>query len=69
MARSLRCSRGGPSDFGHDVFPQAVEQNLAVFAWRLSSPVIDICTPEGLTLGRSASKTRVSWLEGDARAL
>jgi NDP-sugar pyrophosphorylase family protein len=44
------------SDFGHDVFPPAVEQGLEVFGWRLSSPVIDIGTPEGLTLARSASK-------------
>src|SRR5947207_283090 len=45
-----------PSDFGHDVFPKAVDQGLAVFAWRLSSPVIDIGTPQGLSLARANAR-------------
>jgi mannose-1-phosphate guanylyltransferase len=45
--------RGLACDFGHDVFPWAVERGLPVFAHRLSKPVIDIGTPEGLALARS----------------
>jgi NDP-sugar pyrophosphorylase family protein len=44
---------GVPSDFGTDVFPSAVERGLPLFAARLSSPVIDIGTPEGLSLARA----------------
>jgi mannose-1-phosphate guanylyltransferase len=40
-------------DFGNDVFPNAVERGARVYAWRLSSPVIDIGTPEGLSLART----------------
>jgi NDP-sugar pyrophosphorylase family protein len=45
--------RGVVSDFGHDVFPWALERGLPLFAYRLSRPVIDIGTPEGLALARS----------------
>jgi mannose-1-phosphate guanylyltransferase len=45
--------RGVERDFGHEVFPWAVERGLPVFAYRLSKPVIDIGTPEGLALARS----------------
>jgi mannose-1-phosphate guanylyltransferase len=41
------------SDFGIDVFPQALQSGLPIFASRLASPVVDIGTPEGLSLARS----------------
>lgn len=44
---------GVERDFGHEVLPWAVERSLPVFAYRLSRPVIDIGTPEGLALARS----------------
>jgi NDP-sugar pyrophosphorylase family protein len=44
---------GVECDFGHEVFPWAVERGSPVFAFRLSRPVIDIGTPEGLALARS----------------
>ena len=39
-------------DFGHDVFPSALERGLPISAHRLARPVIDVGTPEGLTLAR-----------------
>lgn len=45
---------GEPSDFGRDVFPDAVKSGSPVFAYRLAAPVIDIGTPEGLSLARAS---------------
>jgi len=39
---------GTASDFGEDVFPAALEQELTIFGHRIPKPVIDIGTPEGL---------------------
>jgi NDP-sugar pyrophosphorylase family protein len=47
---------GVESDFGRDVFPRAIDRGLPVFAGRLASPMIDIGTPEGLSLGRSTAR-------------
>jgi mannose-1-phosphate guanylyltransferase len=44
-------------DFGHDVLPSAIDAGLSVYAHRLSNPVIDIGTPEGLALARSTAET------------
>jgi NDP-sugar pyrophosphorylase family protein len=44
---------GAVCDFGEDVFPHALASGLPIFAFRLGSPVIDIGTPEGLSLARS----------------
>jgi mannose-1-phosphate guanylyltransferase len=41
-------------DFGHDVFPTAVELGLPIFSYRIGSAVIDIGTPEGLALAEAA---------------
>ncbi len=46
--------RGAFSDFGEDVFPHALASGLPIFAYRLSRPVIDIGTQEGLSLARSS---------------
>jgi NDP-sugar pyrophosphorylase family protein len=43
-----------PSDFGHDVFPSAVNRGLPIFAYRIAQRVIDIGTPEGLALAGTA---------------
>ena len=43
------------ADFGDDVFPNALEQGLPVFAHRVSSPVIDIGTPDGLARARAVA--------------
>jgi NDP-sugar pyrophosphorylase family protein len=43
-----------PSDFGHDVFPRAVNSGLPLFAYRIAGRVIDIGTPEGLELADTA---------------
>jgi mannose-1-phosphate guanylyltransferase len=40
-------------DFGEDVFPKVLASGVPIFAYRLRTPVIDIGTPEGLTLARS----------------
>jgi mannose-1-phosphate guanylyltransferase len=40
-------------DFGHDVFPHAVELGLPVYAHPLRTPVIDVGTFEGLALARA----------------
>ena len=45
---------GAPSDFGHDVFPSAVEQGLPLFGYRMAGAVIDIGTPGGLALAEAA---------------
>jgi NDP-sugar pyrophosphorylase family protein len=45
---------GEASDFGRDVFPGAVDGGSPVFAYRLATPVIDIGTPEGLSLARAS---------------
>ncbi len=44
---------GEEADFGRDVFPRALERGLSIYAAPLGSPVIDIGTPEGLSLARS----------------
>jgi NDP-sugar pyrophosphorylase family protein len=44
--------QGVESDFGGDVFPAALRRGCLLYAARLSQPVIDIGTPEGLTLAR-----------------
>jgi mannose-1-phosphate guanylyltransferase len=43
-----------PGDFGHDVFPSAVNRGLPVIGYRIGDPVIDIGTPEGLELADAA---------------
>jgi mannose-1-phosphate guanylyltransferase len=45
---------GRELDFGHDVFPNALGRRLPIFSHRLSRPVIDIGTPEGLERGRTS---------------
>jgi NDP-sugar pyrophosphorylase family protein len=44
-------------DFGHDVFPGALDRGLPLFAHRLSRPVIDVGTLEGLALARTQAGT------------
>jgi NDP-sugar pyrophosphorylase family protein len=44
---------GGPSDFGHDVFPAALASGRRLGAYLLPGPVIDVGTPEGLACARS----------------
>jgi len=44
------------ADFGQHVFPSALSAGLAIEAVRLTSPVIDIGTPEGLALAREAAQ-------------
>lgn len=46
---------GTESDFGLDVFPTALARGLPVFAFRLSVPVIDVGTPEGLARARAGA--------------
>ena len=46
--------RGTVSDFGADLFPAALQEGLSISTFRLSRPVIDIGTPEGLRAARSA---------------
>jgi NDP-sugar pyrophosphorylase family protein len=43
-----------PLDFGHDVFPRAVDAGLPLFAYRIAGRVIDVGTPEGLALANAA---------------
>jgi mannose-1-phosphate guanylyltransferase len=59
---------GAVCDFGEDVFPQALARGLPIFAFRLRSPVIDIGTPEGLSLARSSVSMRSARGEGAAAA-
>lgn len=47
-----RLSSGVELDFGLDVFPTALGQGARMFGYRLSQPVIDVGTPEGLELAR-----------------
>jgi NDP-sugar pyrophosphorylase family protein len=42
----------GPSDFGHDTFPSALEAGKRIGGYRLAEPVIDVGTPEGLAEAR-----------------
>lgn len=44
---------GVPFDFGYDVFPRALAEGASLVAHRLSSPVVDAGTPEGLAAVRS----------------
>jgi NDP-sugar pyrophosphorylase family protein len=48
-----------PSDFGHDVFPSAVNGGRPIFGYRIADPVIDIGTPEGLALANAAVREPV----------
>jgi NDP-sugar pyrophosphorylase family protein len=50
---------GAPSDFGHDVFPSAVNAGRPIFGYRIANPVIDIGTPEGLALANAAVREAV----------
>ena len=43
------------SDFGHDVFPQALAGGADMFVYELPRPVIDIGTPEGLVAARETA--------------
>jgi mannose-1-phosphate guanylyltransferase len=45
---------GAPSDFGHDVFPSAVNRGLPIFGYRIAQRVIDVGTPQGLALAGAA---------------
>ena len=49
---------GRESDFGTDVFPAALQRGLPLYATRLAQPVIDIGTPEGLTLARATVRAQ-----------
>ena len=51
---------GAFSDFGHDVFPQALASGVDMFTYELRYPVIDVGTPEGLAEAREAQLTRPS---------
>ncbi len=51
---------GVASDFGHDVFPAALERGASIAAYRLPGDVIDVGTPMGLELAR-AEAARSSW--------
>jgi len=44
-------------DFGHDIFPAALARGSRVLAFRLPQPVIDVGTPEGLSLARARAAT------------
>ncbi len=44
-------------DFGHDVFPAALARGSRLLAHKLSRPVIDVGTPEGLALARARAAT------------
>jgi NDP-sugar pyrophosphorylase family protein len=43
-------------DFGHEIFPAALAAGAPIYAARLSSPAIDIGTPEALALARSIAE-------------
>jgi len=45
--------RGVFCDFGEHLFPQLLHQRRPLAAFQLRRPVIDVGTPEGLSLGRS----------------
>lgn len=49
-----RMSRGVVSDFGTDLFPEALRWGLSISTFRLSRSVIDVGTPEGLHAAQSA---------------
>ncbi len=44
-------------DFGHDVFPASLVSGARILAFKLSQPVIDVGTPEGLALARARAAT------------
>jgi len=44
---------GQDLDFGNDVFPDALERGARIFAHKLSTPVLDIGTPQGLEQARA----------------
>ena len=44
---------GAVADFGHDVFPAALEAGAKLAIYRLAAPVVDIGTPEGLERARA----------------
>jgi NDP-sugar pyrophosphorylase family protein len=60
---------GSVCDFGEDVFPRAIASGSAIFASRLASPVIDIGTPEGLSLARASVSTSAVAVGGSAPRL
>lgn len=47
-----RLAAGAFCDFGNDVFPSLIAEGAPVATLRLRAPVIDIGTPEGLSLAR-----------------
>lgn len=49
---------GIESDFGHDVFPAALDRRVRIRAHRLAEPVIDMGTPDGLARAREHAATR-----------
>jgi NDP-sugar pyrophosphorylase family protein len=48
---------GARADFGRDVFPQALERGIHVYAHKLKQPVIDIGTPNALAAARALYAT------------
>jgi mannose-1-phosphate guanylyltransferase / phosphomannomutase len=60
---------GVAADFGHDLFPNALERGAPIFAYRLSTPIIDVGTPEGLELARAAVARFPTGDEGAADAI
>jgi mannose-1-phosphate guanylyltransferase len=50
-----------PLDFGDEVLPAAVASGEPVFAHRLAAAVIDVGTPEALSVARQAVVERSSW--------
>lgn len=61
--------RGVALDFGHDVFPRAIEEGRRLAAYILDAPVIDVGTPEGLVRARAEfaaeTKTPAARRQGD----
>jgi NDP-sugar pyrophosphorylase family protein len=50
-----------PLDFGHDVFPEALERGGHIQAHRLSEPVLDIGTPEALVTAQTDESRSGRW--------
>ncbi len=49
-------ARSAYSDFGHDIFPQAVTEGRRLFAYELMGSVIDVGTPEGLATAHKIAR-------------
>jgi NDP-sugar pyrophosphorylase family protein len=47
---------GTPSDFGHDVFPRALQRGEKIAAHVLAEPVIDMGTPDALEQARARGR-------------